>query len=260
MSGTLTASWSVSWMPSRSRACAFTTPQVDMPPRFMSLPLPNSPSTRSRLVISLPVATGSPAALNLILAQEHLVRGGRGVGLVLVDERRCLVDVLVDVVGALVNKGRQGIVTQDAVGTGLIGGPRQQHEAQVGRQIVGECLVYQSAPAMSGSSGLQRNEHRAAAALLQQIEAVVEELAEEHEPQVERCGQALVRRHVLKREIGDIVSGAENAILAGTHAEDARRPRSAHRQGCPKRRPRRHSPPPPPPPGSCWSGRRSGWR
>ena len=46
--------------------------------------------------------------VQLVLAQEHLVRGVRGVGLVLVDERRGRVDVLVDVVGR----------AQDAVGAG----------------------------------------------------------------------------------------------------------------------------------------------
>ena len=55
-------------------AWALTSPQVAMPPLAPS--------------ISLPVATGSPAAFEHVLAQEHLVRGMRGVGLVLVDEGR----------------------------------------------------------------------------------------------------------------------------------------------------------------------------
>ena len=45
--------------------------------------------------------------VELIRAQEHLVRGVRGIGLVLVDERRGGVLVLVDVVG----------VAENAVGT-----------------------------------------------------------------------------------------------------------------------------------------------
>ena len=59
--------------------------------------------------------------VELVLAQEHLVRGMRGVRLVLVDERRGLVGVLVDIVG----------VAQNAIGVRVIGGARQQHE--VGR-------------------------------------------------------------------------------------------------------------------------------
>ena len=60
--------------------------------------------------------------------------------------------------------------------------------------------------------GLQRDEHGAVAALLHQVEAVVEELAEEHEPQVEGRGQALVGRHVVERELGNIVLGAGDAV------------------------------------------------
>ena len=59
--------------------------------------------------------------VQLVRAQEHLVRGMRGVGLVLVDERSGRVVVLVDVVGG----------AEDAVRAGLVGGPRQHHE--VGR-------------------------------------------------------------------------------------------------------------------------------
>ncbi len=43
---------------------------------------------------------------------------------------------------------------------------------------------------------LQRNEHRAAAALGDEVEAVIEELAEQREPRVERRRQALVGRRV----------------------------------------------------------------
>ena len=55
------------------RACALTSPQVAMPPlrAFDQL------AGRDRLAIGV----------ELVLAQEHLVRGMRGVGLVLVDER-----------------------------------------------------------------------------------------------------------------------------------------------------------------------------
>ena len=42
-----------------------------------------------------------------------------------------------------------------------------------------------------------------------EVEAVVEELAEEHEPQVEGRGEALVGRDVVEGELGDVVRGAE---------------------------------------------------
>ena len=63
---------------------------------------------------------------------------------------------------------------------------------------------------------LQRDEHRAAAALGDQIEAVIEELAEEREPGVEAGRQALVRRRVRDGQRhagrdGDIVQVQERA-------------------------------------------------
>ena len=98
-----------------------------MPPISMSSAVPNLPSApRSRLVISLPVATGSPSASSSIGAQEHLVRGMRGVGLVLVDERRRGVLVLVDVVGG----------AEDAVRTGQMVARVTHHE--VGRAEPGD--------------------------------------------------------------------------------------------------------------------------
>ena len=71
-----------------------------------------------------------------------------------------------------------------------------------------------SAPATSGSSGLQRDEDRAVAALGDEVEAVVEELAEEREPGVERRRQARVRRHVREEEDVPVVGGAEQAVEA----------------------------------------------
>src|SRR5262249_43948536 len=63
---------------------------------------------------------------------------------------------------------------------------------------------------------LQRDEDRAAAALLHQIEAMVEELAEEHEPQVERGGEAHVWRHVRQQVHLPIVRRAKHLIQART--------------------------------------------
>jgi len=53
--------------------------------------------------------------------------------------------------------------------------------------------------------GLQRHKDDLGARLLHQVEPVVKELAKEHEPQVERSRQALVRRNVVERALGDIV-------------------------------------------------------
>ena len=57
-------------------------------------------------------------------------------------------------------------------------------------------LVGPSPGTYSGSSGLQRDEDRAAAALGDEVEAVVEELAEEGHPGVERSRQAGVGRQL----------------------------------------------------------------
>ena len=83
----------------QSRACALTTAQVAMPPISTSSAVP-------KLAVGAQVAIGDQLAgrtgcrrVQLVGAQEHLVRGMRGVGLVLVDERRGGVLLLVDVVG-----------------------------------------------------------------------------------------------------------------------------------------------------------------
>ena len=98
------------------------------------------------------------------------MRSVRGVGLVLVDERRGLVVVEVDVVRR----------AEHAIGAGLHGGvgrPRQHHEVLV-RQVV---AIAEDAVGASDQRivRLQRDEDRAVAALVDQVEAVVEELAEE---------------------------------------------------------------------------------
>ncbi len=100
--------------------------------------------------------------VELVFPQEHLVRGMRGVGLVLVDEGCRLVGVL----------GAGG------------GGPRQHHEVG-GAAFDVERIVR-----------LQRNEDRFVAALVDEVEAVIEELAEEREPRVERRRETFVGRHV----------------------------------------------------------------
>jgi hypothetical protein len=115
----------------------------------------------------------------------------------------------VDLVGALVDAGRVGIV-QDAVGAGQ-GGARQHHELQLRRQVVG---------GGDGDRPAAADEHGAAAALRHQVEAVVEELAEEHEPQVERRRQALVGGRVLEREKDDVVGRQGGLVYVDLAADD----------------------------------------
>ncbi|MNF49993.1 hypothetical protein D3C84_312780 [compost metagenome] len=122
------------------------------------------------------------------------MRRMRAVGLVLVDERRGGVAVLVNVVGG----------AEHAIRPRLVGGAGEHHE--VGRAARHEQRVIR----------LQRDEHRAATTLGHQIQAMVEELAEEGHPRVERCGKAFVRRHVGDEKHFFIVGGAEDAIQAGT--------------------------------------------
>ena len=64
----------------------------------------------------------------------------------------------------------------------------------------------------SGSSGCSGMNTVPLPPFCHQVEAVVEELAEEHEPQVERRRQARVRRDVVERELGDVVNRAQYAV------------------------------------------------
>ena len=100
-----------------------------------------------------------------ILAQEHLVGGVRGIGLVLVDERSCRVD-RPDVVGRV-------RMTLSAPGETVA-------RVSTMKLVWLPCDVQRIVR-------LKRDEHRAAAALVDEIEAVIEELAEQGEPRVERA-------------------------------------------------------------------------
>ena len=109
-----------------------------------------------------------------VLAQEHLMGRMRGVGLVLIDPRRRLIDAVVNVVGR----------SHDAVRT------RQHrcagHHHEVGRAARDEQRIVR----------LQRHDHVAVAALVHEVEAVIEELAEEREHQIERRREPEVGRDV----------------------------------------------------------------
>ena len=144
--------------------------------------------------------------IELVSAQEHLVRWMRGIGLVLVDKRRGGVHRLVrGVVGSLIHGGI-GVVKQYSVRAGArhLRGPRHNHE--VGRAARNEEWII----------GQQRNEDRAITALGREIEAVVEKLAEEGEPRIEGRRQAYVRGDVGNKLGQTVVGGTENAIQAGT--------------------------------------------
>ena len=102
------------------------------------------------------------------------MRRMRRVGLVLIDPRRRLIDALVDVVGR----------PEDAVGTRLQRRPGHHHE------------VVRAARDEQRVVCLQRHDHVAVAALVHEVQAVVEELAEEREHQVERRRKTEVGRDV----------------------------------------------------------------
>ncbi|MNZ20390.1 hypothetical protein D3C78_374450 [compost metagenome] len=114
--------------------------------------------------------------VELVGTQEYLVRRVRAVGLVLVDEGRGGVPGFLGIVGGADNT----IVS----GTGELGGSGQDQE--VGRAARDEQRIVR----------LQGDEHHFVAALGHQVQAMVEELAEEGEPGVERRREPFVRRGV----------------------------------------------------------------
>ena len=179
-----------------SAACALIWAQVGSPPL--------TPSS------ALPVATG-PLCGHHVLAQEDLVRGMRGIGLVLVDEGRG------EVRGLAVCVDRR---------------PRQHHEVGLAAFDVKRIVR------------LQRDEDGAALPLGDEVEAVVEELAEEREPRVERRRQALVGRDVRHDQAlaghlealrgDDGLQGREGGCLVGVRVRRwrpcRRRPRRDRRE------------------------------
>ncbi|MCY1489125.1 hypothetical protein D9M68_228420 [compost metagenome] len=101
---------------------------------------------RQAAVLAIEHAPGvyRPTVDQHVLAQEHLVRRVRRVGLVLVDERSGLVVVQIDVVIRLVDTHRIRIIADDAIRAAIhrdVGGTAEHHELQFRRQIVG-ALIY----------------------------------------------------------------------------------------------------------------------
>ncbi len=124
-------------------------------------------------------STRHAVCVQSIFAQENLVRRVRGIGLVLVNPWRGLVEVLAHVICG----------TQDPVGTGLVRGAGQHHEVG-GRTFDVKRII-----------GLQRDIDGAAAALADQVETMVEELAEQRHPRVVGRRQAFIRRDVGQQDI-----------------------------------------------------------
>ena len=129
-----------------------------------------------------------PPVHKCVFAQEHLVGGVRGVGLVLVDE------------------GCRDI----ALRTLDLRGARQRHEAQMRREVVGsagEAVLSEHERIVGG----ERDVDGAVPALGDQIETVVEELAEEGHPGIERLRQPLVGRDV--EDIDGAVGDGDAGLL-----------------------------------------------
>ena len=150
-----------------------------------------------------------------VFAQEHLVRGVRGVGLVLVDER---------------GRGVDGFV-------GLV--VRRSHDAVRARRGHGGCAGQRHEVGSAGDIErivrLQGDVDRAVARLGNQVQPVVEELAEQGHPAVERWRKPDVGRQVLDRDaaVGRDVKtqthGQRETIFRGGPGQDGCR--VGHRVG-----------------------------
>src|SRR5262245_3837738 len=123
--------------------------------------------------VRLPVSAGR------ILAQEYLMRRARRIGLVLIDKWRGGILLLVNVVGR----------AEDTVGPWQHGRASFDHE--IGAVIPGIRYAVRSGIEQR-IVGLQRNKNEAITALSDKVEAVIEELAEEGEPGIERRRQAKI--------------------------------------------------------------------
>ena len=209
-----------------------------MPPSAVGAPAGSSPPS------SLPVATGLPPT-QLVLAQEHLVRRVRGVGLALVDPGRVGVDRRPG------RRRRCRGCRPDRAGSW----PRV---STMNRRFAGRSSRVAGDVVRTGDQrvvGLQRHED-GAAALDGLVDAVVEELTEQGE-------QRVVRRR--EADVGGDVRDEQRLVRRRAVSRDCRDRRTAtgpgrwctaRRPGCPGSapgtRPRRS------PPGWSRSGRRSG--
>ena len=150
-----------------------------------------------------------------VLPQKRLVRRVRRIRLVLIDERRRFVVVKMDVVGRVEYAVRAGLDRRVVAAC-------EQHETLALVEIVAG-----SEDAVRARDEriirLQRNVDRAVAALVEQVESVIEKLPEQRHPGVERCRHAGVGLHVRDLEHGPIVRRAEDAVEPWTDRESAER-------------------------------------
>ena len=161
-----------------------------------------------------------PVCVQLVLAKKHLMRRMRSVRLVLIDERRRLIGVIVDVVRRI--EGRLVVVRDHA---------RARHGHEVRERIVERAQDHVRAEVVGGPGDVVRtalieriveveqDADGAVAALVDEIEAVIEELAEHREPGVERRGEAAVRRNVRDEPGLRVVGRAEDAVQARARRE-----------------------------------------
>ena len=135
-------------------------------------PVSDCPGDRS---VEEVASTDRSSSDRRVFSQEYLVRGMRSVGLVLVD--KC---------------GRRVLCPGHAIhGDGR--GPCQRHEAKLRWKIIG--VPHDSiCPGDQRIVRLHRHEHRAIAALSDQVQTMVKELAEEGHPAIEARRQANIRR------------------------------------------------------------------
>ncbi|MNQ77861.1 hypothetical protein D3C85_927540 [compost metagenome] len=129
---------------------------------------------RLAISIELELPVGIELWHHFVFPQEHLVGSVRGIGLVLIDERRGLVDVFANVV----------LGTEYTVGAWLVGGAGEHHEVGVGVGVVKRIVRF------------QRDIDSAAATLVDQVQSMVEELAEDGHPRVVGRGNPFIRRYV----------------------------------------------------------------
>ncbi|MNQ78502.1 hypothetical protein D3C85_934150 [compost metagenome] len=124
------------------------------------------------------------------------MRGVRAVGLVLVDKRRSgVLGFLQRVIGR----------AEDPVRPGTCELSRAGQDQEIGRAAFHVQRIVR----------LQRDEHDFIAALGDQVQPVIEELAEEGEPGVERRGKAFIRGGVGYEEDFLVIGGTEYAIQPG---------------------------------------------
>ena len=120
------------------------------------------------------VGDRASVGVEIVFAQEDLMGGVRGVGLVLVDPGCRLVEMLSHVVCG----------PKDSIRAGLVGGAGQHHE--VGRRC---CVIERIVR-------LERNVDGAAATFSDKVETMIEELTEECHPRVVGRREAFVGGHV----------------------------------------------------------------